>query len=193
MKKNLLIFTVLFCVLSGCWGGNVRHQNNEPEDDIAVSLVNVIGSDYWYMGRTDTFNGDGVNYSLLVQNGNGDTVASIAGTITNIELNENSLVQFSFLKEIANGVYEPIFYLKNYTINSEDDVIRWDRADCLTIKCLDFGLNESWGDLSDFTVIESIRYVEIPDYLQKQAEEDGIDWYEVWPELEEIIVFETDK
>ena len=41
--------------------------------------------------------------------------------------------------------------------------------------------------------IEGIRHLEIDVCIQRRAEEEGIDWYECWPALEEVAVSWTDS
>ena len=41
--------------------------------------------------------------------------------------------------------------------------------------------------------IEGIRHLEIDAYTQRRAEKEGIDWYECWPELEEVTVIGSDS
>ena len=50
-----------------------------------------------------------------------------------------------------------------------------------------------WIEPDVYTEIDNIIRLEIPDIMQEKADEEGIDWYEIWPDLEEVIVYETDE
>ncbi len=40
------------------------------------------------------------------------------------------------------------------------------------------------------TGIEGIKHLRIDSEMQKKAEEQGIDWYEIWPDLEDVVIID---
>ena len=51
--------------------------------------------------------------------------------------------------------------------------------------------SDMWGDPLFYTeIFNDLKVFEIPEEFQKKAEEENINWYEVWPGLEEVIVDE---
>lgn len=187
MKKYLSFFLLLLMCLMGCAGGIVSHSNAKPEDSIAETVFEVIGDDYWYLGKMDYSDGEGATYEYLVRMGDDNDVERAAEKILSIELDEKQYA-FTFFMETSNGVYEQIFCMKNYVEESNGTIIYSERADCLRINCIYFGVNEEW-DIHSFTSIENIRHLEISEFLQGKAEEAGIDWFEVWPDLEGVETF----
>lgn len=187
MKKNLSIFLLLLMCLMGCWGGVVSHSNAKPEDSIAETVFEVIGDDYWYMGRSESLDGERVNYGYLVRNSDETCINNIAETILKIELDERPYA-FTFYQETSNGVYERVFQLVNYVEDSDGSIEFYEKAYCLRIVEIYFGVNKEW-DIHTFTSIENIRHLEISEFLQGKAEEAGIDWFEVWPDLEGVETF----
>jgi hypothetical protein len=48
---------------------------------------------------------------------------------------------------------------------------------------------EFWSELSNYTYFKGIRSLSLPSEVQKKADEEGIDWYSIWPDLEGIETF----
>ena len=190
MKKILFLF--LLIVLCGCGGGVVFHSNSKPDDNISETLMDVIDDDFWYIGKREIGKNDyGYEYSYLIRKQDPQTFDEILDTIIEFDLQDNKLVQFSFFQETSNGVYDPLFYLKNYALFAEDQTDTFSHANCLHIQSVYGAIDEKWRDPYTYTEFECIRVLIIPDSIQTKADDEGIDWFEVWPELEKVIVYDA--
>ena len=56
-----------------------------------------------------------------------------------------------------------------------------------------FNHDSFWDDLSIYSKFKGIKYLTVTDIIQEQADEQGIDWYEYWPELENIEIIDTSQ
>ena len=50
-----------------------------------------------------------------------------------------------------------------------------------------------WNDPSTYTCFNGIKRLGLPNTLQDRADENGVDWYDAWPELEEMEIYETNE
>ena len=85
---------------------------------------------------------------------------------------------------VSYGIEYPIT-LTNY---SEDDI---QVADYKGLKVLELSYPKAtplsfYTDPNTFLCLEDIRILRIDGEMQKKAEDEEIDWYEEWPELEAI-------
>lgn len=94
-------------------------------------------------------------------------------------------------EENGFGSYSKIFSVYNFYEN-ETGFIMLDGFYRLNISDL-FIDSDIWGRPETYKkCFDTITVLEIPIELQQKAEEEGIDWYEIWPDLVEVEVIETD-
>ena len=159
----------------------------EPEDDFSSHLVSSLDSNIWYQGR----NCDGasiVYYDFKIKSYREDDINNIY-KVSNSNYCFISSKSKIWIGDGPSGVLFPMVVLSNYS-DAKLENPDYDGFYSLSISFREG--HDYWQDLSLYTKMESIRRLELPDKLQKKAEKEGIDWYEVWPELEEVIVYETD-
>ena len=97
------------------------------------------------------------------------------------------VIQIEYI-EIPGGV-ECVFNLRNYSDTSLETA-DYNGFYSLRIFGPDVGNDSFFSNPSTYTVIKGIKKLEIREQMQQRSEEEGIDWYACWPELEEIIVIE---
>ena len=81
---------------------------------------------------------------------------------------------------------ESVLNLKNYS-NDNSEQSDYEGFYVLSISYPDF--EEGLRNPQTYTGIEGIKYLRIDSEMQKRAEEQGIDWYEIWPDLEDVVVY----
>ena len=189
MKKYLSIIILLTICLMGCAGGAVNYKNAKPDDDISESMMNSIGTDFWYLWK-DVIPNEGIKYSYLVRKNDVSVIDTFVTAISMVEISDEDRTIFSVHQEISNGELCILFFVSNYDCWGDSDSERLDDFGYLKIRYNEYS-NPIWHEPKTYTSFENIRYLEIPDVLQEKAEEEGIDWYDIWPDLVEVEVIET--
>lgn len=82
---------------------------------------------------------------------------------------------------------ESVLNLKNYS-NDNSEQSDYEGFYVLSISYPDF--EEGLRNPQTYTGIEGIKYLRIDSEMQKRAEEQGIDWYEIWPDLEDVVIID---
>ena len=90
--------------------------------------------------------------------------------------------------ENTHGV-ESVLSLKNYS-NDNSEQADYEGFYALSISYFMNSEEESFKDPQTYTGIEGIKHLRIDSEMQKKAEEQGIDWYEIWPDLEDVVIID---
>ena len=191
MRKIGLIAIIFTLYISGCAGGVIdgAHRHAKADDSISKTMLDSIGEDYWYSGK-GMYSDEWVRYGYVIRKNDPSVVETFASAVSNVEITGDENIIFSVVEESSNGYYDELFVLSNYDCYDGTVGETLDFFGYLKIRH-DVYAMDVWYSPETYTSFENIRYLEIPDALQKKAEEEGIDWYEVWPDLETVEVIET--
>ena len=192
--KMIWLLFVMYAI-----GGGYNPKNKKADDEISKAIYEKMGKTVLYDGK-EIF-GDKIYYTYLVkreQFENKTIFSDIAGII-NENLEEKSIKQefgsrkdekiVLILAAVISGGDEWIYTVSNY---SEDTGKVYDKLQVLTL----YGSRHA--DASDSSVLnncatyfgfEDIRSLTISEKIEKNAKEEGVDWYEVWPNLEHFEVY----
>lgn len=170
-----------------------------PDDSIAEALsksLDVKWMQYW--GKTTE--GGGIaptappysfTYTVHIsreQKGLAEVTAAAVNKVLVQEHTENR-VCVVFTETIPAGGTEELFRLQNY-YREDASLADYAKLRCLIINGTDQGDPDSiYNDPETYQNFPDIKYLKISKKIQKAAEEKGIDWYEYWPELEEVEVY----
>ena len=158
---------------------------HNPDDTFSKNVVSEIDDAYLYFGKED-FAGGITDYNFYLNKRSVDSntlfLKSVNQHITDVYGKTEIVILY------GSGVYSCVYSLRNY--ENESSYPPFSEG----FYYLDFG--PEWdrfsSDLFDYSSIEGVKYVEMPDLMQEKADEEGIDWHDIWPDLEEVIVYETD-
>ena len=115
-----------------------------------------------------------------------DTLTLFAKILNDLAQREKKKIAVYVEAKNTHGS-ESVLSLKNYS-NDNSEQADYEGFYALSTSYLDNTAQESLKDPQTYTGIEGIKYLRIDSEMQKRAEEQGIDWYEVWPDLEEVVV-----
>ena len=174
-----VMFSTLLC---GC--GRVNYKNMKADDEISKQIYEALGEDVYYISKEES---QGINcYHFFLKREDKEVVKEFLlladGTMT-----QSSEKIYIYLGCQIPGGKESPFLLANYS----DDPLKKANSNVIKevyIRYPDISECEVFKDPEIYTVLEDIQYLVIDEELQKIAEEQGIDWYEVWPTLEEMWV-----
>ena len=189
MKQSILgCLLLVILTLVGC--GNVEYHNKKADDDISKAIYEAVGEDVFYLTKEETSQGV-LRYEYLIKEEQEDLLQNIVFMLNDaIKQSEiENKVNIFFEYELPGGTGWSV-RLCNY---SNDELTA---PDCEGLQRLVISGNkhEYSGDYynnpNSYINIPNIKYLEVRKNIYDRAEAEGIDWYEYWPELESVEVFE---
>lgn len=180
---------LIFCifVLPRHRMGRYPDNNAKPDDVVSCAIDEVINSeDTHYQGKETT--SDGVTYyQYLIIHQKSRQLKPLVSAV-------NSLLQDGEIDGKINldiwislpGAIERTAQLTNYS----DSSLEAPDYNALQGLMISGGPGATvYADPSAFISLQDIRSLQIHRDMQMRAENQSIDWYEIWPELENVEVF----
>ena len=143
-----------------------REHNRRPNDELSRSVKEAVGDDFYYQGK-EKYDSGVTEYQYTVKNEQGKITVWVGIKIP--------------------GGLEDVLYLENFSDEGLDEA-DYDGMYAIHIRKPDTAHDTCFDSPSVYTEIEGIRKLTINAEMKKQAEKEGIDWYELWPDLEEVKV-----
>ena len=162
-----------------------KHEMEKRNDPVIKAIQEVLKDDVTlceYRKNEDS----GIRYYVYSLNVYEKAViAEMESALKSIEEKTQNHICVTIWDDMSfgrgNGL--SVFALENYS--SEGVLTEDGKLSYLYIPNSDHARHEEFYMNPDtYTALSDIRYLEIEYPMQKLAEEAGIDWYEVWPELE---------
>ena len=188
IKKIIGISIVFVLILFGLSRMN-RCGNNSPNhgipyDNFSRAIYREMGDDIWYYYKDKGQSGE-KEYYYIIEKCDRDTITRFSKVLNDLAQEEKKKIAIYVEVEDPYGS-ESVLNLKNYSNNNSEQA-DYERFYALSISYPDF--EEGLRNPQTYTGIEGIKYLRIDSEMQKRAEEQGIDWYEVWPDLEDVVVY----
>ena len=188
VKKIIGISIVFVLILFGLSRMN-RCGNNSPNrgipyDKFSRAIYREMGDDIWYYYKDKGRSGE-KEYYYIIEKCDRDTITRFSKVLNDLAQEEKKKIAIYVEVEDPYGS-ESVLNLKNYSNNNSEQA-DYERFYALSISYPDF--EEGLRNPQTYTGIEGIKYLRIDSEMQKRAEEQGIDWYEVWPDLEDVVVY----
>ncbi len=188
VKKIIGISIVFVLILFGLSRMN-RCGNNSPNrgipyDKFSRAIYREMGDDIWYYYKDKGRSGE-KEYYYIIEKCDRDTITRFAKVLNDLAQEEKKKIAIYVEVEDPYGS-ESVLNLKNYS-NDNSEQADYERFYALSISYPDF--EEELRNPQTYTGIEGIKYLRIDSEMQKRAEEQRIDWYEIWPDLEDVVVY----
>lgn len=188
IKKIIGISIVFVLILLGLSRMNSCGDNSPnrgiPYDKFSRAIYREMGDDIWYYYKDKGRSGE-KEYYYIIEKCDRDTITRFAKVLNDLAQEEKKKLAIYVEVEDPYGS-ESVLNLKNYS-NDNSEQADYERFYALSISYPDF--EEELRNPQTYTGIEGIKYLRIDSEMQKRAEEQGIDWYEVWPDLEDVVVY----
>ena len=181
LKKIVSIFLILSLFICGC--GKFRNFNLKPDDSVSRAVYDEVGEDLHYHGKKEK---DEIAYEYQLRKKDAETISKFVKALNSSPESEEEKRSVYALVEIPGGE-EVVFSLSNYS-NENLEKVDYDGFYSLRIRSPDITRERLFSEPSAYTCIEGIRQLKIDIEMQQRAEEEEIDWYECWPDLEEVII-----
>ncbi len=187
--KNILLMVIGVLLLCGCAFDGER--GIKPDDDLSAYVCESIGDTFRYIGKKQKPN-DVTDYmyyapysSLTAEN-----ISLFMNTVAEMSVNDSERIEFNICPQIPGG-YGGTCSLQNYIELTDDDekiYIGYSEMCVYTIGYQELS-EPILTDPTTFTGVKGVKYLIISSDMQEKADEAGIDWYEIWPDLEGVEVF----
>ena len=188
IKKIIGISIVFVLILLGLSRMNRCGDNSPnrgiPYDKFSRAIYREMGDDIWYYYKDKGRSGE-KEYYYIIEKCDRDTITRFSKVLNDLAQEEKKKIAIYVEVEDPYGS-ESVLNLKNYS-NDNSERADYERFYALSISYPDF--EEGLRNPQTYTGIEGIKYLRIDSEMQKKAEEQGIDWYEVWPDLEDVVVY----
>ena len=191
IKKTIGISIVFVLILFGLSRMN-RCGNNSPNrgipyDKFSRAIYREMGDDIWYYHKEKGRSGE-KKYYYIIEKCDKDTINRFTKVLNILGQKEKKKIAVYVEAKFVHGL-ESVLNLKNYT-NDNSEQADYEGFYALSTSYLDNTAQESLKDPQTYTGIEGIKYLRIDSEMQKRAEEQGIDWYEIWPDLEDVVIID---
>ena len=164
--------------------GNNSPNRGIPYDKFSRAIYREMGDDIWYYYKNKGRSGE-KEYYYIIEKCDRDTITRFSKVLNDLAQEEKKKIAIYVEVEDPYGS-ESVLNLKNYSNNNSEQA-DYERFYALSISYPDF--EEGLRNPQTYTGIEGIKYLRIDSEMQKRAEEQGIDWYEIWPDLEDVVVY----
>lgn len=192
---SLILVLLFVMILIGCGDGFRSDINENADDDISEAIYNAVGREkVYYHGKKTKSSSKITGYTYTVHDYEDENL------LTNIVEAANTAIK---AKDISPKIYleiweettegsEPVVRLCNYYV-AEDEYEQYKFLQCLYIlgtERSNKGDASPYNKASIYIGLPEIKRLFVTDKIAQNAETEGIDWYEVWTNLEHYEVFE---
>lgn len=184
MKKILLAVVLCLVYLSGC--GQTTYSDYEADDLISEAVAAVVNSDdIYYQGSRVTSEGV-IYYEYLIVHEKPGQIEQIVNAVNDVLEAGKVTKKINIDCWIAlPGGAGRVVNLMNYS----DKSLEVPDYGALQMLCISGQQESIYAEPLTYTSLVNIRKLEISSEIQKKAEEDKIDWYSYWPDLESVETF----
>ena len=188
IKKIIGISIVFVLILLGLSRMNRCGDNSPnrgiPYDKFSRAIYREMGDDIWYYYKDKGRSGE-KEYYYIIEKCDRDTITRFSKVLNDLAQEEKKKIAIYVEAKNTHGS-ESVLSLKNYS-NDNSEQADYEGFYVLSISYPDF--EEGLRNPQTYTGIEGIKHLRIDSEMQKKVEELGIDWYEVWPDLEDVVVY----
>lgn len=167
--------------------------NDKPDDAISQAIYDAVGDDVCYYADWDD-GGVEYFYCYVIKDGHQEKTV-----VYDIWVTANNVIKEQEITErVCITLYHTIPGGMTYCVSmhnySNDELLY---ADYEGLQRLVVGGNERnfdcmYNEPSVYMTLSDIKYLEIDAEIQEKAKQENIDWYILWPELENIELFAYD-
>ena len=201
MKKPLskiciFILTLLsVMMLTGCGEIFQIKVNKIPDDDISKAIYKEVGrKKIHYWGKKSYDSDETVVYGYLVRDYEDENLLVNMVEAANAVMEEKEMTEkiVLYLWEEIPGGHSSLVSLRNY-YECEDGYEQYVSFQSLYIYGTSYDVKQQdnpYNKLSTYISLPDIKSLFVRKKIAQSAEEEGIDWYEIWPDLEHYKVWE---
>ncbi len=200
IKMFVSIFTLLLAATMVVIGGFVfafsYERNKRPDDDISQAIYEAVGREkVHYYGKEYYSSGKIAVYQYTVYDYEDAKLLADMVVAANTAIQEKGSlekIRLVIREEISSGAYKTLAELRNY-YEYKDGYEQYKSLQSLDIigsKFFRLECARLYNKASTYINLPDIKRLIITEKIAQSAEEEGIDWYGIWPDLEYYEVLE---
>ncbi len=198
MPRMCVLFITLLSVMivTGCGEGFRIEVNQKPYDDISKAIYEVVGREkVYFQGKNSIDPDEPVIYEYLVYDYEDENLLQDMLEAANAVMKEKEKtekINLVLREKISGGGTEAVASLRTY-YEGEDGYELYGSFQNLHIYGTDVSKmrdRSPYDKLSTYINLPDIKSLAVSKKIAHKAEEEGIDWYEIWPDLENYRVYE---
>ena len=179
MRRVWAIGIALCVMLLICGCGNAHYKNKKADDELSKLVYERLGEDVFYISKEDS---QGIkSYEFYLKKEDKEILKNFFSTVDTMLGKNREKITIHLACYIPGGLEFPVS-LTNYVDNDLDEA----ESKEIVIQYPFYSRYELFLEPDIYTVIEDVRVLYIEKDMQDLADEKGIDWYQVWPTLEEM-------
>ena len=195
MRKKLSKIFMLFCVLLFTVSvGRYIAEIPRPDDDISKAVREKVGKKFYYEGKEEYIEEDEIWYHYLIRYTRDENyLRDIVEAVNEVMLEKGIIekIVICIWQEIPGGE-TVIARISNFDEYGMDDYLPQ------TLSYLRIYGNDTWDNsvnnkASTYTEIQGIEYLTVFEPVDENAQDEGIDWKEVWPDLKCLKIWNYEK
>ena len=156
-----------------------------PDDELSRAVRKATGRDFCYYGKEESDSGV-TEYEYEIRTFKEEVITNLVNALNDTVANEQRKITVKVYDERHGGLC-PIFSADNFS-DAGLEVADYDGMYAICIRKISDSYDTIFDSPSFYADIEGIKKLSLNAGMKKQAEKEGIDWYELWPDLEEVEV-----
>lgn len=196
-KMRAFILTLLsVMIVTGCGEGFRIEVNQKPHDDISKAIYEAVGREkVYFQGKKSMDPDEPVIYEYLVYDYEDEKLLQNMVEAANTVMEEKKAsdkIILTLWEKTTGGGYEAVASLHTYYEN-EDGCVQYGSFQTLIIQGTehpDMPDCNPYDKVSTYINLPNIKSLTVCKKIAQSAEEEGIDWFEIWPDLEHYRVLE---
>lgn len=197
------VYKLLFILILVIWAFNCGKyivEKTMDYDTVARAVHKQVGRKVSYWRKA--ISTDGIQqYMYFILDEEEKILVDMAETVDKV-LKEKDIREKVVLvvMEEWDGIdlSTPVINLSNYNevvvgVSDDADDYQSQSLNYLIIYGNEGSKNSLYNQASTYINLKNIKYLRVVDMVNQNAKEEGIDWYEIWPDLEGYEVFKQDS
>lgn len=200
MNRQIFRFKILFFAIglsimtAGCADGHYTPVNKEADDRISQAIYDQLGTKLYYDGSSfDKRNEILYSHYVIIDYEDENLLIDTAETVNEMlkKYSINSRICL-VIREIIPGGTSSVVCLSNYYEN-DSEYESYETLQCLDIRGA-HGDYRGYNEVSTYENLKDIKALILEVDINQSFEEEGIDWYEIWPDLQHYDIYnEVDR
>lgn len=155
---------------------------------ISKAVRTKMHNDVYYMFKEE--NNGITSYYYLLHKEKGETISRLVEAVNASMVNGSNKIEICINSKAPHG-FETSIVLRNYSdLASENADLKG--LQYLAVSYPYFSNRDVYKDPTNYIEINDIRIFKIDEKIQKIAVEEGMDWYKIWPDLEDIEILSSE-
>lgn len=195
MKKiinNIIPLMILILFMTSCsYGSSNNSSAHRPDDYISKVINDCVDGSFLYQGK-ESLGSTGIRYDYLCSNLSSDSIREFNKALADINEGLDKPVQIGVSVRVFVDDEDTVCCFQNYVDLDEESLFT-----DLCVMVLPYSNINPSADYYEprlYSNIEGVKYLEVNEIIQIKADDENIDWYDVFPDLEKVYVYDySDK